>query len=92
MSEIKIKANGETDYAQVVKDLVSENKTIMFSKGYCPYCKKLKNYLNGQKIDYKYIEIDDYDDKFQTQLAKYSKMSTVPQFFVDGKLIGILQK
>jgi glutaredoxin 3 len=89
MKEIKIKENLETNYSKIVKDLITETKIILFSKSYCPYCKKLKNYLDEEKINYKFIEIDHMNQKFQSELTKYSNMSTVPQFFIGGKLIGI---
>lgn len=37
---------------------ISENKVMVFSKTYCPYCTKVKQALSEAKVDYRLIEMD----------------------------------
>ena len=41
-----------------VKKLISENKVMVFSKDYCPYCKQTKALLNKKGVQYKAVEMD----------------------------------
>ena len=47
-------------YADQVQAMISENKIMIFSKDYCPFCHEVKKYLNdhGLKDQYTIIELD----------------------------------
>lgn len=48
---------------EFVKVQVSSNKVVVFSKTYCPYCKKAKAALQGAGLgEYTVIELDERDD------------------------------
>lgn len=80
--------NGEL--AQLVKKMISDDKVVIFSKTYCPYCTMAKEVF--KKIDYKFtaIELDNRDDgdMIQAILGEMTGAKTVPRVFVDGECVG----
>lgn len=47
---------------------IKENKVVVFSKTYCPYCKKTKETLSSTGLkDYTLIELDQRDDGDEIQ-------------------------
>ncbi|KAH9486141.1 Glutaredoxin-C8 [Psilocybe cubensis] len=77
---------------QFVEDSISGNKVTIFSKSYCPYCKKVKTLF---KTDFpeeepKIIELDERDDGADIQEYLYQKTGqrTVPNVFVKQQHIG----
>lgn len=49
--------------AEYVEQQVSSNKVVVFSKSYCPFCKKAKEALKSVGLeDYLVIELDQRDD------------------------------
>lgn len=40
-----------------VKELIAGNKVMVFSKSYCPFCKKAKTALNQFTSDYGVLEV-----------------------------------
>lgn len=48
------------DMAQkYVDDKVAQNKVMVFSKSYCPYCKMAKDVLNEVGVKYGLVELDE---------------------------------
>ncbi|XP_062308819.1 glutaredoxin 2 isoform X2 [Osmerus eperlanus] len=76
--------------AQFVKDVVSHNCVVIFSKTTCPYCKMAKNVFNEIGITYKVIELDEHNDgrRLQEALAHMTGARTVPRVFINGNCIG----
>ena len=76
--------------AQMVKDLISSDMVVIFSKTYCPYCKVAKEVFD--KIDKKYtaIELDTRSDgeDIQDILSEITGARTVPRVFVNGECLG----
>lgn len=60
---------------------------VIYTKDHCPFCARVKNYLTSEKVEFKQIRVDD-DQKTFEELKKKTNLQTVPQVFVDGKLIG----
>jgi glutaredoxin len=62
-------------------------KAIVWSKNHCPYCDQAKALLRLKGIEFeeKNIEQDYSRDQF---LEAVPNARTVPQVFLDGKLIG----
>lgn len=56
---------------------------------YCPFCIKVKNYLDKQKADYEWIDSETPEGNKirQEESARYNH-KTIPIVFVDGKFIG----
>ncbi|BBN10050.1 glutaredoxin 3 [Marchantia polymorpha subsp. ruderalis] len=72
------------------QNLVSQNAVVVFSKSYCPYCKKVKQLLSSLGAQVKVVELDlEKDgDEIQSALTNWTKQRTVPNVFVGGQHIG----
>ncbi|GAU98139.1 hypothetical protein RvY_09320 [Ramazzottius varieornatus] len=81
---------------KMISEKLREKKVVVYSKSYCPYCKKAKNVLGKYPIKDDQIEITELDlmaDQDQAHLIQeYMKSltgaSTVPRVFINGKCIG----
>eukprot|EP00056_Hartaetosiga_gracilis_P004249 m.72941 g.72941 ORF g.72941 m.72941 type:complete len:106 (+) comp11763_c0_seq2:89-406(+) len=83
---------------QIVQSAIANNKVVIFSKTYCPFCTQAKSAINGIVSDALVIELDEgkvnYDgnsaDGSAVQGVIKSKYShrTVPAVFINGKLLG----
>ena len=62
-------------------------KVVVYSKGYCPFCVRAKNLLDGKGVAFEEIMVDE-DPELFNELKKKSGMLTVPQIFIDDKLVG----
>ncbi|KAF5361556.1 hypothetical protein D9757_008385 [Collybiopsis confluens] len=79
-----------------VKDLVNEsidgNTITIFSKSWCPYCKKAKALFKEKypDVEAKIFEIDLMDEGTEIQSYLYEKTGqrTVPNIFVKKQHIG----
>lgn len=80
--------NGEL--AQLVKKMISDDKVVIFSKTYCPYCKMAKEVFDKIKFKYTAVELDTRDDgdMIQAILGEMTGAKTVPRVFVDGECVG----
>ena len=58
----------------------------VFSKPTCPYCKKAKAMLTAQGLAYEELTVG--EDVTLTMFKAITNAETVPQVFIDGKLIG----
>ena len=63
-------------------------KIKVYSMVTCPYCVKAKNLLAQRGLQYEEEMIDDWADQKWDDFVKKTGMKTVPQIFVDEKLIG----
>ncbi|PIL31533.1 hypothetical protein GSI_06235 [Ganoderma sinense ZZ0214-1] len=79
-----------------VKDLVensiSENKIVVFSKSWCPYCRRAKNLLTSKfpEAKTKILELDELQegDAIQDYLREKTGQRTVPNIFISQKHVG----
>lgn len=62
-------------------------KVVIYSKTYCPYCDRAKALFKSKNVSYDEIKVDD-DPALYTDLKNRTGMMTVPQIFIDDKLIG----
>eukprot|EP01054_Gregarina_sp_Poly1_P005705 Gregarina_sp_Poly_1__5704@NODE_2_length_28028_cov_167_134223_g1_i0_p19_GENE_NODE_2_length_28028_cov_167_134223_g1_i0NODE_2_length_28028_cov_167_134223_g1_i0_p19_ORF_typecomplete_len159_score14_25Glutaredoxin/PF00462_24/1e04Glutaredoxin/PF00462_24/2_2e17Thioredoxin_3/PF13192_6/0_0013DUF836/PF05768_14/0_0063Thioredoxin_4/PF13462_6/0_1Thioredoxin_4/PF13462_6/1_6e02Thioredoxin_2/PF13098_6/0_013TraF/PF13728_6/0_024Thioredoxin/PF00085_20/0_089DSBA/PF01323_20/0_39DSBA/PF01323_20/1_9e03Z1/PF10593_9/0_16 len=87
---IKIGSKPIMTAESVVQSAISENKVIMFSKTYCPYCTMAKNALGEFVKDYAVMEINKRKDSeaIQDVLEDMTGERTVPRVFIGGKFIG----
>ncbi|CAI2162368.1 7375_t:CDS:10 [Funneliformis geosporum] len=85
---------GEYDKKKLLKafkkKLIAENPIMIFSKSYCPYCKKAKEIIKKLNKSYEAIELDIKSDgpAIQDYLAKKTQQRTVPNIFIGGKHVG----
>ncbi|KAK3038267.1 hypothetical protein RJ639_029855 [Escallonia herrerae] len=73
-----------------VKKTISSHSIVIFSKSYCPYCRKAKAVFKELEKAPHVVELDERDDGWNIQdaLAEVVGRRTVPQVFIDGKHIG----
>lgn len=62
-------------------------QAIIWTKNQCPYCDQAKALLDLNNIEYEERRIGDGYTK-EDLLAAVPQARTVPQIFIDGKLIG----
>ena len=82
-------------YQEYFNDRISKNKVVIFSQTTCGYCTLAKDLLDSLNIQYKSIELNMSDNcpksdcrPLKQVLIKQTGMKTVPQIFINGKLIG----
>jgi glutaredoxin 3 len=63
-------------------------KITIYTTDYCPFCVRAKKLLGDRGIPYEEVHLSDDDDQAWDDLYERSKMKTVPQIFVDGKILG----
>ncbi|KAI8971799.1 glutaredoxin [Mycotypha africana] len=74
----------------LVKKAIADNKVMVFSKSYCPYCMRAKDLFDDLDVDYKAIELNEVNDgeAIQKALAQLTKQNTVPNIFIGQKHVG----
>jgi monothiol glutaredoxin len=75
-----------------IKKEITDNKIFLFMKGtkdepMCGFSAQVINILNSYGIEYKTLNVlDDWD--IREGIKEFSKWPTIPQLYVNGKLIG----
>ena len=59
----------------------------IYSKDWCPYCKKAKALLQAENVSYTEIDITQDADR-EKEMIERSGRRTVPQIFLDGRTLG----
>ncbi|KAI5348437.1 PREDICTED: glutaredoxin-C4 [Prunus dulcis] len=78
------------DSIAFIKKTIDSNKIAIFSKSYCPYCKRAKSVFKElNQVPY-VVELDERADgrDIQDALGELVGRRTVPQVWVKGKYIG----
>jgi arsenate reductase-like glutaredoxin family protein len=42
----------------VIDDMIKSNTVAIFSKTYCPYCKRIKEFFASKSIEFQALELD----------------------------------
>ncbi|GLT28039.1 hypothetical protein SLA2020_029960 [Shorea laevis] len=73
-----------------VKKTVSSHKIVIFSKSYCPYCKRAKSVFKELNQVPHVVELDQREDglSIQDAVSEIVGRRTVPQVFINGKHLG----
>ncbi|CAL9104399.1 unnamed protein product [Musa textilis] len=73
-----------------VKKTVSSHDIVIFSKSYCPYCRRAKAVFKELKKEPYVVELDQREDgsEIQDALSEMVGRHTVPQVFIQGKHLG----
>jgi len=82
--------NGD-DPKEAVTKAIEENSVMVFSKSWCPFCKKLKAAFKLNRIDFEAVELDELGtmgEDMQKILLEQTGQKTVPSVFINGKHIG----
>jgi glutaredoxin 3 len=76
--------------ADFINKEIAGNDVVVFSKSYCPYCKKTKELFNELKVDATVFELNEMDDgaDIQDALLTLTGQRTVPNVFIKGEHIG----
>lgn len=63
-------------------------EVVVYTKDYCPYCHSAKALLEDKGVEYKEIDVTHDEEKLKEMLAKAEGRTTVPEIFIDDKLVG----
>ncbi|XP_028751427.1 glutaredoxin-C8 [Neltuma alba] len=76
--------------AEFVHNTITSHKIVIFSKSYCPYCRRAKAVFKELKQEAHVVELDERDDgsKIQDIMVNIVGRRTVPQVFINGKHLG----
>lgn len=64
---------------------------IVYSTDYCPFCIRAKKLLQSKNLDFKEINLSSNLDELD-KLKQKTGLQTVPQIFIQDKLIGGFQE
>ncbi|VVB16997.1 unnamed protein product [Arabis nemorensis] len=90
VSCISMASSDASPESEFVKKTISSHQIVIFSKSYCPYCKRAKSVFKElDQVPY-VVELDEREDgwSIQTALGEIVGRRTVPQVFINGKHIG----
>ncbi|KAI7905360.1 glutaredoxin-1 [Cokeromyces recurvatus] len=75
---------------QIVEEIIKNNKIAVFSKSYCPYCKRAKEALRELGEEFFVIELDQDANgaAIQQYLLDKTGQRTVPNIFINQQHIG----
>lgn len=63
------------------------HKITLYTKGYCPYCKRAKALLTAKGVSFHDIEITD-NPRLTAEMIERSGRVTVPQIFIGDTHVG----
>ncbi|KAG9028720.1 glutaredoxin [Tulasnella sp. UAMH 9824] len=78
---------------EIVEEAIANHKVAIFSKTYCPYCRKAKELIKTFDLpegDVEIVELDIRDDgsDIQNYLLEKTGQRTVPNIFIKQEHIG----
>ncbi|KAF6215203.1 hypothetical protein GE061_009955 [Apolygus lucorum] len=84
------KAHSSSEARATVRQMLQRYPILMVSFTYCPFCTKLAEKLDNERIQFKKWEIDrkPNNTKIMDEISKMSGIRTAPQMFVKGRFIG----
>ena len=65
---------------------------IIYTLPTCGFCRQAKNLLQAKNAKYQEIDLAEQPEKRAEMLEKTGGKTSVPEIFVDGKLIGGCQE
>lgn len=70
--------------------MIESHDVVIFSKSYCPFCKRAKKLLTDENITFEAVELDLHPKGADIQKALLDKTGqrTVPNVFIKGQHIG----
>ncbi|KAG7326480.1 hypothetical protein KOW79_009881 [Hemibagrus wyckioides] len=83
----------ENDNAQIkarLQEFIDSNLVVIFSKSYCPYCKKVKELFKELNVACEAMELDliENGSSYQDVLMEMTGQKTVPNVFVNKTHVG----
>lgn len=73
-----------------VMGLINDNKVMMFSKDYCPFCKQAQELLKSKGVEFECVEMDLIPDgnEMHATLKTIANQNTVPCTYINGRKVG----
>lgn len=63
-----------------------EHNIIVFSTPSCPWCARVKQYLQGLNINFKNVNVA-VDQRAAMEMVRKSGQQGVPQLWIDGRVV-----
>lgn len=63
-------------------------KVVIYTKDYCPYCDRAKNYFLEKKIPFEERDVTNNPELLKEMLERSQGRKTVPEIFIEDRLIG----
>ena len=63
-------------------------KIEIYSKTTCPYCTMAKRLLESKGQEFEEINLNQHPERTDEMIERTGGKMTVPEIFIDGKLIG----
>jgi len=75
---------------EIVNDLVENNEVVVFSKSYCGYCRRAKELLDVEGIEYTTFELNKREDggEIHQYLKERTGHRTVPNIWINKRFFG----
>lgn len=67
------------------------SKIEIYTTSFCPFCVRAKTYLKSKNLEFTEHNMDGKEEELNA-LKEKTGWRTVPQIFIDGKLIGGFQE
>jgi glutaredoxin 3 len=71
--------------------MISHNAVAIFTKSFCPHCKRLKEFFTNKRVTFKTLDLDlmgMQGAEIQSLLKDRTGQSSVPNVWVLGKFTG----
>ncbi len=65
---------------------MSQHKVIVFSTPSCPWCARVKQYLQSRRVPFKDINVAQ-DTVAAQEMVRKSGQQGVPQLWIDGRVV-----
>ncbi len=81
----------EEDPFKIIEQIISRNTVAIFTKSYCPHCKRLKGYFTDKRVAFKTLDLDlmgMQGAEIQAILKERTGQSSVPNVWVLSKFLG----
>ena len=63
-------------------------KVELYTTTYCPFCVRAKSLLNSKGVKFEEIDVTDNAELRQKMVEMSGGRRTVPEIFIDGKIVG----
>ena len=82
--------SADSEISAAVREAIAGNRVMIFSKSYCPHCKRTKKLFKDLKIKPAVLELDQHKDgpAMQEELRVLTGQRTVPNVFINGVHLG----
>lgn len=67
-------------------------KIVIYTLPTCGFCRQAKNLIQAKNVQYEEIDLEAHPEKKAEMLEKTGGKTSVPEIFVDDKLIGGCQE